>query len=375
MATAPEVLAAERLHQAAQARLAAAAAYIALAEWQSVSALNPTDTAASWLKNSILVIVAIRKLSRRLAVSHYQLIRALETGRTLGVPEGSPDEDVTLGELRKNFRDNAIDVAALPSPRTRSDDPDIRWFEEKLASVDPDAVPGAVRLEDAHVDPLIQDLLDTEGSDDGEKIEVDKFEWPEDLTAEEVNDVYYDQLRKRIVTPLADKGKALRSSPELTPDQVIKQLEDSLSASGSTGSGTVESAALDAGRAAVTTAVRNDRLVLAVARGTSANPCAFCAMLASRGFVYKNNKTAGVDENDVVKKYHIHCRCFPIYRWVKDSELPELNAYFKKQWPIVTAGYSGVDALNAWRRWIYAQRKANPDAPHGAFSNTSPRRT
>jgi len=372
VATAAEVLAAERLHQAAQARLAAAAAYIALAEWQSVSPLNPQDTAESWLRNSILVIVAIRKLSRKLAVSHYQLIRALETGRTLGVPEGSPDEDVTLGELRKNFRDNALDVAALPSPRTRSDDPDIRWFEEQLASVNPDTVPGTVRLEDAEVDPLIQDLLDVEGRDSDTEVTVDDFEWPEDLTAEEVNDVYYDQLRKRIVTPLADKGKALRSSPELTPDQVITQIEDSHSKSGSTGSGTVESAGLDAGRAAVTTAIRNDRLVLAVARGTSSDPCAFCAMLASRGFVYKNNQTAGVDEDDVVKKYHVHCRCFPIYRWVKESTLPPLNAYFKKQWPIVTAGYSGVDALNAWRRWIYAKRKNNPGAPHGSLNNKPP---
>jgi hypothetical protein len=371
MATVAEVLAAERLHQAAQARLAAAAAFIALAEWQSVSALSPQDTADSWLTNSILVIVAIRKLSRKLAVSHYQLIRALETGRTLGVPEGSSDEDVTLGELRSNFRNNAIDVASLPSPRTRSDDPDIRWFEEKLASVNPDLVPGTVRLEDAEVDPLIQELLDKEGSNDSVEIKVDKFDWPEDLTAEEVSDVYRDQLRKRIVTPLAGKARALRSSQELTPDQVIRQLEESFSTSGSTGSGTVESAGLDAGRAAVTTAIRSDRLVLAVARGTSSDPCAFCAMLASRGFVYKNNQTAGVGEEDVIKKYHVHCRCFPIYRWLKESELPELNAYFKKMWPIVTDGFFGVDALNAWRRWIYAKRKANPGAPHGTLSNTT----
>lgn len=37
---------------------------------------------------------------------------------------------------------------------------------------------------------------------------------------------------------------------------------------------------------------------------TSANPCAFCVMLAGRGFVYHTKKTAGEYSH-----YHIHCRC------------------------------------------------------------------
>jgi len=370
MATADEVLAAERLHQAAQARLGFAAAFIALAEWQNVSALNGNGSKA-WLADSLLVIVAIRKMSRRLAVAHYQLARALETGRTLGAPEGSPvsTKETTLGELRSNFRNVALDVAALPSPRTRSDDPDIRWFEEKLASIPPDKVPNAVHLDDVEVDPLIQKYLDKEGTDNSVDVRVDRYDWPEDLTAEEVDNAYRDLLRKQAVDDTGKKVKDLRSSPDISPDEAITGIEDAHSVGGSIGSGTVDFAGVDAGRDAILNAIKADRLVLAVARGTGPDPCAFCAMLASRGFVYRSEATAGVGDDEVFKKYHIHCHCFPIYRWLKVSELPPLSQYLKEMWPVVTRGYAGNDARKAWRRWIYAQRKANPDAPHGALSS------
>lgn len=369
MATAEEVRAVEQLHQAAQARLGFAAAFIALAQWQNVSQLNPGDTSSSWLANSLKVIVAIRKLSRQLAVAHYQLVRALETGRTLGVPEGSPASttSTTLGSLRKNFRDAALDIAALPSPRTRSDDPDIRWFEEQLAATPPDAVPDAIHLDDVEVDPLIQKLLDREGSDGSVNVTIDRYKWPDDWTTEEVDDAFRNLLRKQ-VKDAADKVKDLRSSPDLSPDKALKGIEEAHAVQGSIGSGTVDAAGMDAGRDAVRNAIKNDRLVLAVARGTGPDPCGFCSMLASRGFVFKSEATAGVGDDDTIVKYHIHCHCFPIFKFVKVSELPPLSQYFKEMWPVVTAGYSGREARKAWRRWIYAQRKANPDAPHGALS-------
>lgn len=365
-------MAIERLHQAAQARLGFAAAFLALAEWQSVSTLNPAGTSADWLTNSLKVIVAVRKLSRQLAVTHYQLVRALETGRTLGVPEGSPANAraTSLGDLRKNFRSTALDVAALPSARTRSEDPDIRWFEEQLASVPPDRVPNAFRLEDIEVEPLIRSLLDKEGTNDSVNVTVDRYDWPEEiLTFDEVDDAFSDLLRKQAVKNAADKVKALRSNPDISPDEAFTGIEDAHATAGSIGSGTVDAAGMDAGRQAIIGAIQSDRLVLAVARGTGPDPCSFCSLLASRGFVYKES-TAGVGDSDVIKKYHIHCHCYPIFRYVRESELPPLSRYFEEQWPVVTEGYAGKDARNAWRRWIYAQRRDNPDAPHGARYTT-----
>lgn len=365
MATASEVLALEELHQATQARLGLLAAYLSLAEWETVSALDATATAASWLAGSLRVIAAIRKMSRQLAISYYQLSRALETGRTLGVPEGSTG-DVTLGELRKNFRDNVLDIASLPSTRTTSDDPDIRWFEESLrAQDDRDAENSrSIRIAEVRVDPLIQNLMDVEGTDDSTPVQIDRYEWPEAMPFEEVERVYRSLLRKQAVDHSTDAAKKIRADEELTPDLAFTQIEVAHAAAGSIGSGTVDAAGMEGGREVVNQAIRRDRLVKAVARGTSTDPCAFCAMLASRGFVYKSEKTAYV--GDDVEKVHINCHCFPIVRWTRETELPEMNAYFQEKWPEVTAGYSGQDAVKAWRRWIYAQRKANPSAPHGA---------
>lgn len=366
MATEPEVLAVEKLHQAAQARLGFAAAFLSLAEWQAVAPLNPAGTAGSWLTFSLKAIVAIRILSRKLAVEHYQLIRALETGRTLGVPEGSPATtgSTTLGELRSNFRQTALDIASLPSSRNLSDDPNIRWFEEHLASIPADALPGKIHLDDIAVDPFIQDLLDVEGGGDAKSIPIDKYNWPQDLTPDQVDSAYRDLLQQQADTA-AGKVTDLRKSTSLTPDEALTAIETVHDSTGSIGSGIVDSAGMASGRDAVLGAIRNDRLVLAVARGTGPDPCAFCAMLASRGFVYKSEATAGVGDTESIVKYHIHCHCYPIFRYVKASELPPLNRYFQEKWPEVTQGYSGHDAVKAWRRWIYAQRKANPGAPHG----------
>jgi hypothetical protein len=369
MATPREVLALEELHQAAQARLGLAAAFLSLAEWENVAALNATGTAAVWLTKSLRAIAAIRKMSRKLAISYYQLARALETGRTLGVPEGSEDRTVTLGTLRKNFRDNAIDVASLPSTRTRSDDPDIRWFEESLQELDSQdhSNSRAVRLADVPVDPLIQNLLDVEGTDDAKSIEVDRYDWGDDMSLDEVDRTFRELLRKQAVDHSSSTVEKIRADEDLSTDEALDQIEVAHAAAGSIGSGTVDAAGMDGGRQAIVDAIRKDRLVKVVARGTSHDPCAFCAMLASRGFIYKSEMTAGVGEE--VEKVHVNCHCFPIVRFVRESQLPELNRYFQEKWAEVTRGYSGNEARKAWRRWIYAQRKANPSAPHGALNN------
>lgn len=366
MATPSEVLALEKLHQAAQARLGLAAAYLSLVEWEAVSSLNAAATSAEWLTKSLRAIAAIRKMSRRLAISYYQLTRALETGRTLGVPEGSTG-DVTLGTLRKNFRDAAIDVASLPSTRTRSNDPDIRWFEETLRAQDAQGRENtrSVRIADMPVDPLIQNLLDVEGQDDTRPITVDRYEWPEAMSLDAVDRAYRALLRKQAVDHSADAVKKIRADEDLTPDLAINQIEVAHAAAGSIGSGTVDAAGMEGGREVINQAIRGDRLVKLVARGTSGDPCAFCAMLASRGFVYRSEASAGL--GDEIERFHINCHCFPIVRFVRESELPELNLYFQEKWAEVTAGYYGLEARKAWRRWIYAQRKANPSAPHGAL--------
>lgn len=99
-----------------------------------------------------------------------------------------------------------------------------------------------------------------------------------------------------------------------------------------------------AGRDAVTALVANDQKAVGWSRITSGMPCAFCAMLASRGPVYKTEKQAGF-------RAHNHCACtaMPVFRKA-DGRTPDAKALYEA-WKRVTKGQSGADAFRAWRRY------------------------
>lgn len=73
----------------------------------------------------------------------------------------------------------------------------------------------------------------------------------------------------------------------------------------------------------------------------SPNPCAFCAMLASRGAVF--------DEDSVHFETHDDCHCDVEPLWRREPDPPDVVA-LRDQWEESTVGFKGVDALNAFRR-------------------------
>lgn len=83
--------------------------------------------------------------------------------------------------------------------------------------------------------------------------------------------------------------------------------------------GSTQRLVLQAGRDSIFDSARRDPVRTAVARVPSgAETCRFCVMLASRGAVYANVRTAGGDGNS----YHDNCDCVPtIIR--SESDWPE----------------------------------------------------
>ena len=79
------------------------------------------------------------------------------------------------------------------------------------------------------------------------------------------------------------------------------------------------------------------------ARVTDGNPCAFCAMLASRGAVYLTKESASFEAHD-------HCQCHVIA--VHDAgDIPQLNRDLQRLWNANIQGqFSGEDARLVWRR-------------------------
>ena len=62
-----------------------------------------------------------------------------------------------------------------------------------------------------------------------------------------------------------------------------------------------------------------DALAVGWRRVSDGHPCAFCAMLASRGFVYHTAETAGS-----MNRYHNDCRCEIVPGF--DDELREVRS-------------------------------------------------
>jgi hypothetical protein len=102
------------------------------------------------------------------------------------------------------------------------------------------------------------------------------------------------------------------------------------------------------GRHTIDQTVDHDHRALGFARVTSFDPCFFCAMLASRGPVYKTERRAIQRRNG--RRYHDHCACFaePVYS--HDAEWPGRGREFRDIWNRSTAGLGGDSAIRAFRR-------------------------
>lgn len=83
--------------------------------------------------------------------------------------------------------------------------------------------------------------------------------------------------------------------------------------------------ALAGGRDTILESMRADREVFRWARATSGTPCAFCAMLASRGAVYRSEQTAGFQAHD-------SCACFPEPAYSPDAPPPAGTERFHDLW-------------------------------------------
>jgi hypothetical protein len=111
-----------------------------------------------------------------------------------------------------------------------------------------------------------------------------------------------------------------------------------------------------AGRDRVLQAVGADSRVPGWARmGTGLENCAFCDLLISRGAVYRSLETASFTSHD-----NCDCIAVPVFDrddWAGKAHSDALYAQYKR----VTKGYSGQDAINAWRR--HRESLQTPAAP------------
>lgn len=122
---------------------------------------------------------------------------------------------------------------------------------------------------------------------------------------------------------------------------------------------------LNAGRETTVLAVQEDRRARAWAREARPDCCAFCAMLSSRGAVYKNEHTAGRVANKRFAgegefKFHdnCHCQAVPVFG---EYEPTAHARQWAADWEQLKEANDGVLSLNEWRRHI--EGRPNQDDP------------
>lgn len=117
---------------------------------------------------------------------------------------------------------------------------------------------------------------------------------------------------------------------------------------------------MDGGRRQLVNTANADEMAVGFSRVTDGDPCAFCAMLASRGPTYitraSASRTTERSERGPGEKYHDHCGCSVEPSFDRQADWPQRNRAFSQLWADTTAGLSGKKAINAFRNAYDAQR-------------------
>lgn len=174
----------------------------------------------------------------------------------------------------------------------------------------------------------------------------------EDITDEQI----FTALR--VTGPIAYQKAVTRVNDLKThgapmTDEVEKALlDEAFQSAAKTSAASAMRLTLDGGRDQMTTAAKSDRRALGWARVTAADPCYFCAMLASRGFDYGKNAFAASDSLFVGEgkaKVHDGCRCTMEPSFSTDSELPAHSAEWESLWVANTGDVFGKEKVRKFR--------------------------
>ncbi|MHB6907110.1 VG15 protein [Streptomyces sp. DB-54] len=310
-------------HRRAQVALASYTAGRVMSDWQRmVQPRRIEETAPQWMDASLGAITASRSRSRGLAASYLRLHRALNTHTTLPPYAPAPvAEATTLGNLRRDFASRAqIHLPpATDDGRAVVIEDDYTWPDE-----DRDALDAAARTSLAVTGPV--------------------------------------QARRRLA---AVEGTAGRG--RLDDTDFLDELDTLMRDAGASAAAAADREVLRGGRDLLHRALSADPRVVGWARMTSSDPCAWCAMLASRGAVYRSRDAAQlkghagrnappVDLEDL-EKYHDQCHCQVVPIYSRTAWLPEQGRAFRELWDEATDGHTGRDAINAYRRAIDARRR------------------
>jgi hypothetical protein len=143
------------------------------------------------------------------------------------------------------------------------------------------------------------------------------------------------------------------SGQDISPAIERALLNDAMDATGAAAGGAAARHVQNGGRSALIDGVLRDKKALGWVRVTKTDPCYFCALLSSRGAVYKADSFEDSDtlfDGPGKIKVHDSCGCSlaPLYR--RDDPLLDRSGEFLDIYTKSTRGKSGRAAILAFRR-------------------------
>nr|WP_202532361.1 hypothetical protein [Streptomyces sp. SID3212] len=336
-------------------QIGAATVTDALSLWHDVPATERATTASGWLRRAISLVMGRRRQSRDLARAYYRLARALQTGSTVADPYHPEPAYVSLADLRREFAELA---GAYEPPSSADADGETATGESGKASPAVEKSPGPVK-EDAQAAPASDEEEDED--EDWDRILVEELEGLRE-EEERIEREAEDELRT--VLDALGSQNLNRRLDEISDDQAAKAAdkarEEAHRQTGAQQAAAASRVAMNGVRSTAWNHMRRDRRALGYVRlSRTGAPCGWCAMLISRGPVYKSRNSATFVDGD---RYHDNCHCFaaPIFslQQYQGSELTALSREYEALWPEVTNGLSGKSAVSAWRRFIRQKQRA-----------------
>lgn len=349
--------------------------------WQDVV---PTSTRVTATSAAYLVIM-LRSLRRRrhqvqaLAVAYYRLARALHTGTTIQPLLGDEPEALTLNKLRQDFVKAVQHYAPEALKSAHVDDPTPGDGINDASEIEtPDGSPYRPYSASGRTDSpvTVEDVDGLEG--DLDQLESDAEAEANAILEALGQDLLTERLRKLDLE-------------QLTAQEADRRQEEEHGKVGRRTAAHVERMVQNGGRHAEEMIARRDPKVLGFVRvhypRGDFEPCSFCAMLISRGVVYKKKSSERRSTRDNATwqmwrkgfdvpgaefdKFHVlcHCRGEAVYSesQYEDDDRFQANRELGKLWQdeIAEKGYRGKEAEAQWRIIINARNEKSRQARGG----------
>ena len=388
----------------AQQRVGLLAIVIMWNLFQSVNPLRATQTYQTWFFQSLRIATAAAYMIQAISLSQYRLARALDAFETYSL-DGQTGT-IPLGALRQDLIDAVEDAMSLGgSGEGLPEDDDIALFNDLVSELREEFAEMAERLIEKEtrsadavrdlaghdnpdreslervrdrMDELLDEMLEDPSTDDGWLIEIvlppdDVGLDPDEVRRaleenrreleESVRKAYIEEIENVLESRFTERYKIEDAYDD------IRRIADK---AGLDAAAYLERLAKERGQAVVERLAAKDNKLLLAARRTGPNPCAFCAMLAARGYVYTGTTAAGssrgnkkrdgslIDTSqgdwdtgiDGVRRYHANCQCSVVYRWQESDSTESVSSH-------LAALYEAAGSRTEFRNLLDRMRREN----------------